>query len=286
MLEQTRSPFGAERLQSQILVAPLKKDTYRTGALPSRTAALPSRTAALPSRTAALPKYIKATEVSVTNLLKTPAGYNLKRVIEDLEKRRAVLFALALEAVAKAQEAQDRCQRAENRLEQVTNHQLVAEHQFRELLVKADQKRVEAEAMARAAEEKAHKIESIFLGEGEVTHKATERKLVFGLLMFANKGAGAIAHQATKKHKVAEARPRTLSEARESLAAIEQNSRGLKRANRIPEVSIRQLPKPVNDEYMARVTEQTDLGFKLKFIVYGMIIMLLLVGVFWMLTSS
>src|SRR5262244_665933 len=132
MLEQTRSPFGAERLQSQILVAPLKKDQYRTGALPSRTAALP--------------KYGKATDVSVTNLLKTPAGYNLKRVIEDLEKRRAVLFALALEAVAKAQEAQDRCQRAENKLEQVTNHQLVTEHQFRELLVKADQKRVEAEA--------------------------------------------------------------------------------------------------------------------------------------------
>jgi|SRR5215813_4781916 len=286
MLEQTRSPFGAERLQSQIVVAPLKKDPNRTGALPSRTGALSSRTAALQSRTTALPKYGKATDVSVTNLLKTPAGYNLKRVIEDMEKRRAVLFALALEAVAKAQEAQERCQRAENKLEQVTNHQLVAEHQFRALLVKADQKRVEAETMARAAEEKAHKIESLFLGEEEVTHKATDRKLVFGVLMFANKGAKSIAHQPTKKHKVAEARPRTLSEAKESLAAIEQDSRGLKWANRIAEGSDRQLPKPVKAEYMARVTEQTDLGFKLKFIFYGMIIMLLLVGVFWMLTSS
>src|SRR5262245_41270114 len=102
MLEQTRSPFGAERLQSQILVAPLKKDPYQTGSLPSRTAALPSRTGALSSRTSALPKYGKAPDPSVTNLFNSPAGYNIRRVITELEKRRAVLYALALEAVAKA----------------------------------------------------------------------------------------------------------------------------------------------------------------------------------------
>jgi hypothetical protein len=203
-----------------------------------------------------------------------------------LEKRRSELFALALEAVARAQEAQERCEWAENKLERVTNQRLVAEHQFRELLEVADQKRAAAEAIARAAEEKAHKMEALILGSEEVANEATKRHLVFGLLMYANNGAEAAAHEAARRNKAVQVRQTARREAMEARAAIEQEMRGIKWALRNTERGKRQLLKSVVGAHTNRVTKQKELGIKLKFIVYGMLIMLLLVGVLWMFMSG
>src|SRR5262249_43114163 len=71
-----------------------------------------------------------------------------------LEKRRAELFTIALEATARAQES--------------------------------DQKRAEAEAIARAALEKVHKVEKLFFAADASAADDAERRLVFGLLVFAN----------------------------------------------------------------------------------------------------
>jgi len=261
MLEQTSLPFGAVRFQREILVAPLKKESFRSDALP---------------------RYGITTDTSVNNLFKRPAGFNHRPAIAQLEKRRSELFALALEAVARAQEAQERCEWAENKLVRVTNQRLVAEHQLRELLVEADQKRAEAEAIARAAEEKAHKMEAFFLGSEEVASEATKRHLVFGLLMYANNGSEAAAHEAAQKHKAVQVRQTARREAKETRAAIEHEMRGIKWALRNAEGRKRQLLKPVVVDHTNRVIGQKELGIKLKYIVCGMILALLLVGVFWM----
>ena len=107
----------------------------------------------------------------VAGLLNPPAGQKIKRVIAELEKRRAELFTIALEATARAQEA--------------------------------DQKRAEAEAIARAALEKVHKVEKLFMGADEAAYDNAERRLVFGLLVFANEKEKKGARKAAKKRVVA-----------------------------------------------------------------------------------
>jgi hypothetical protein len=262
MLERTRVPYGGDRLQRDILVVPLKKE---------------------PIRTAAVPKYGKGSAASVTNLIHRSSGYNPKGVIAMLEKRRAELFALALEAVARAQEAREKCVRAENKLEQETNQRLVAEQRLREIeevrlrqlqamikvaendarsltlaLARADQKRAEAEATARAAKEKAHQIESFYLGAKTAGHHSTERDLKFGLLIFEN-----------KRHEMSGmecALPKQAPFAEDKFTSLN-------------------LPKSVG-ELTDRVTKLKELRIRPKFIVYSTVIMSLLVGVYWLLSGA
>jgi hypothetical protein len=262
MLERTRVPYGGERFQRDILVVPLKKE---------------------PIRSAALPKYGKASAAS-TNLFHRSSGYNPKTVIAGLEKRRAELFALALEAVARAKEARERCVRAENKLEQETNQRLVAEQRLRDIeqvrlrqlqamikvaendarsltlaLARADQKRAEAEASARAAKEKAHQIESFYLGGEAAGRHTRERDLKFGLLIFEN-----------KRHEMS-----GMECGLPDHAPIAED-----------EFTSFNLMKPVDDEHTDRVTKQKELRIKPKFIVYSTVIMSLLVGVCWLLSGA
>ncbi|MBO0860548.1 MAG: hypothetical protein J2P21_19125 [Chloracidobacterium sp.] len=135
MLERTYIPLGSGRLQREILVVPPKKDTIPSGSTTKQYEQ-------------------EGNNPPVAGLLNPPAGQKVKRVIAELEKRRAELFTIALEATARAQEA--------------------------------DQKRAEAEAIARAALEKVHKVEKLFFAADAGAADAVERRLVFGLLVFAN----------------------------------------------------------------------------------------------------
>jgi hypothetical protein len=208
MLERIQVPFGAGRLQRDILVAPLKKESIQSEVLS---------------------KYGKTAGIPVTGLLKpparytpvryTPAGYKIKNVIAELEKRRAALSARAQRAAAQARAA--------------------------------DQKRAEAEAVARAAMEKAHKFESLLLGAEADTREDAERQLVFGFLVFSN-GKTEIGDSETTK------------------------SLGADKAN--------QARRPRGFFELKMLGE--DLKTKLKFMGYGLVIALLLLGVSWSLIGT
>jgi hypothetical protein len=170
----------------------------------------------------ALPKPGKATDSSAPDLLNTSAGYNIKGSIAEPEKRRVELFALARAAEARAQAAEEKREQAEHRLKQETNQRLVAEKRLRELeehrlrqlqavkaaenyakslalaLGEANRKKAKAEAIARAAEEKAHRIKAFFPGADAAAHEATERDLLFGFLIFANRKSPAEPRKDTK----------------------------------------------------------------------------------------
>src|SRR5262245_24583064 len=140
MLERTYIPLGSGRLQREILVVPPNKEPVQTGALPQRY------------------EQEVNTQVSVSGLLNNPinpsAGQKIKRVIAELEKRRAELFTMALEATARAQEA--------------------------------EQKRAEAEAIERVAMEKVHKIEKIFEEEGAEAVDEHKRRLVIEMRVLSS----------------------------------------------------------------------------------------------------
>jgi hypothetical protein len=157
MLERTYIPLGSGRLQREILVVPPKKET-------------------IPSGSSTQQQYeqegINPPAGAVSGLLNPPAGQKIKRVIAELEKRRAELFTIALEATARAQEA--------------------------------DQKRAEAEAIARAALEKVHKVEKLFFAADAGAADDAERRLVFGLLVFANDKEKKGRRKAAKKRITAE----------------------------------------------------------------------------------
>jgi hypothetical protein len=160
MLERTYIPLGSGRLQREILVVPPKKEAVQSGPLPQQY----EQGVINPQAGAA------GTAGSVASLLNPPAGQKIKRVIAELERRRAELFTIALEATARAQEA--------------------------------DQKRAEAEAIARAALEKVHKVEKLFKGADEGAIDDANRRLVFGLLIFADeKGKKAGARKVAKNKK-------------------------------------------------------------------------------------
>jgi hypothetical protein len=200
MLERTYLPLGSGGLQREVLVVPPKNEQARSAPLPQQ--------------------YEQETNPQVTGLLNPPSGQKIKRVIAELEKRRAELFTMALEASARAQEA--------------------------------DRKRAEAEAIARAALEKVHKIESLFMGADEGVYEDAERRLVFGLLVFApEKGKKASARKTAKKRIAAE----TSLKARQP-ALLEYNVRG------------------------------KGLRGKLKFVAYGLAIALLLLTLGWLLVEA
>src|SRR5262249_14333557 len=224
----------------------------------------------------------KTTNSSVTDLVKAPAGYNIRSAIAELEKRRARLFALAHAAEARAQEAEEKCERAENRLEQETNQRLVAE------------------ATARVAEEKAHEIEALVLGADARDHKAGERNLVFGFLVYSNKGAEADARKAKSQRP---ARIEAKSERPARIEAKSQRPARIEARRKAPretgdasaaieltlwkegEFTSSNLLKSGGDDRACRVTEQKGLGIKHKFIICGTVITLL-VGAYWLLRPA
>jgi hypothetical protein len=203
MLERTFTPLGSGRLQREILVVPPQKEPVQNGSLPQR--------------------YEQEVNPSVSGLLNPinpSAGHKIKRVIAELEKRRAELFTMALEATARAQEA--------------------------------EQKRAEAEAIARAAMEKVHKIEKLFMGAGADAYEDAERRLVFGLLVFSNDKDKARARKAAKRKVTTE---------------IPLNARR----------------QPAFLEYEVR---GQGLGSRLKFVFYGLAVALLLLVAGWLLVET
>ncbi len=108
----------------------------------------------------------------------------------------------------------------------------------------AERRRAEAEAIARAALEKVHKIEKLFLGADAEAYEDPERRLVFGMLVFSNEKEKAGSRKAAKKRASAE----TPLNARRQPALIEFEAPG------------------------------KGIGAKLKFVGYGIAILLLLIG--------
>jgi hypothetical protein len=205
MLERTYIPLGSGRLQREILVVPPNKEPVQTGTLPQRY------------------EQEVDSQISVSGLLNPnnpSAGQKIKRVIAELEKRRAELFTMALEATARAQEA--------------------------------EQKRAEAEAIARAAMEKVHKIEKLFAGASAEAVDDPERRLVFGLLVFSNDKEKKAVRKAGKR-KVTATAPLN---ARRQPALLEYEVRG------------------------------SGFGTKLKFAFYGLAVALLLLGAGWLLMET
>jgi chromosome segregation ATPase len=289
-----------------------------------------SNSVAVKCNSAALPKYGKATDSSVTDQLDASAGKNIRSVIAELEKRRAEFFALARSSEARAQDAEEKRELAESRLEQETKLRLEAERRLREFeddrlrqlqavdnermkttdaalahdeaearlkqaerrikeaekdvttltlaVAKAYQKKSEAEANARAAEEKAQMIQSLFLRAEASTHVATEGNLLFGLLIFASKSKLWAIEKAIRnvdeRHRPQEDYLKNLLQKETAkLRSIPETATLAVGANR----SVNLL-KSVDGEYACRVTEQKGLGFKLKFTILGMVIMLLVGG--------
>src|SRR5688572_4011120 len=202
MLERTYIPLGSGRLQREILVVPPKKEALQSGPLPAQQ------------------QYEQEATPPISGLLaplNPSAGQKIKRVIAELEKRRAELFTMALEATARAQEA--------------------------------EQKRAEAEAIARAAMAKVHKIETLFMGADAGAYEDPERRLVFGLLVFSNEKDKKRARKASKRKVAAE----------------------------IP-LNARRQPALLEYEVHGR-----GYGAKLKFAFYGLAVALLLLVTGWML---
>ena len=116
----------------------------------------------------------------------------------------------------------------------------------------AEQKRAEAEAIARAAMEKVHKIESLFMGADAGAYEDPERRLVFGLLVFSNEKDKKRARRAAKRKVTAE----IPLKARRQPALLEYEVRG------------------------------PGLWAKLKFAFYGLAVALLLLGAGWLLMEA
>ena len=267
-------PLRVERLQREILVAPVKKEPTQVLHLKAKRSsdALPQRGTAsrngaaeylwLSSCSAPLPTHGKTTNSSVTDIVNTSAGYNIRSAIAELEKRRASLFALARAAEARAREAEKKCERAENKLEQETNQRLVAE------------------ATVRVAEEKAQKIEALVLGEEASEHDAAERNLVFGFLVYANRKAEAGAGEAKSQLPARiEAGRKARREQGSDSGAIELTMW------KEGEFSSSNLLKSVGDDRTRRETERKGPGIKRKFILYSTAITLL-VGMYWLLIAN
>jgi hypothetical protein len=292
----------------------------------------PRKTVAIKRNTEALLKYGKAADSSVTDLLNTSAGYTIKSVIAELERRRAKFFALACAAEARAQEAEKKYEQAENRLEQEINQRLVAEQRLREFeenlvrqlqdmeiervktlevvrsqrevearlkkaerrikeaendttsltlaLAKAYQKRAEAEAFARAAEEKAHKIETLFLRAEAGPDEATEGNLKFGFLIFESRRKML---EIERDFRKVEARHRQQADTFTN-SFQKQDVKPLAIHEKEPlaeeEFTSHNLRKSDDDDHACPVAEQKGLGAKLKFFIYCMAISVIL-GACW-----
>jgi hypothetical protein len=211
MLERTYIPVGSGRLQQrEILVVPPKKEPVQNGV---QGDVLPQQ---YEQEVINPPGVAGVAAAAVAGLLNPSAGQKIKRVIAELEKRRAELFTMALEATARAQEA--------------------------------DKKRAEAEAIARAALEKMHKVEKLFMGADAGAVDDPDRHLVFGMLIFANEKDKKRSRKVIKKKEVPLARRQP--------AFLEYEMRG------------------------------NGLRDRLKFVGYGLIVALLLLGAIWFILES
>ncbi len=332
---------GAEIMSEQICV------TFRNEYNPQQnyTPTFPSagKTGALKRITQALPEYGNAKEESsITDLLKKSAGYNIKRAIAELEKRRAEFFAQARSSEARAQVAEEKYEQAKCRLEEESNQRFAAEQRLKNLeqerlrqlqvvevekvktqeallahgelkarlkkaekrikeserdataltiaLAKAYQKRDEAEATARASEEKAQIIESLFLRSDAGSHEAVKGHLVFGLLVFAS------------RKKVLEMEL-ALRDVEEKYRQQEDDFKGLLQKQEtnlqpIPEKALlsagenttRNLLKPaepvvVDDEHAFDAPEDNVVEINLKFIIYGVVVTILAGTCFGLITA-
>ncbi|HEX5082413.1 MAG TPA: hypothetical protein VFY40_10215 [Blastocatellia bacterium] len=218
MLERTYIPLGSGRLQQrEILVVPPKKESAQNGVQSSvQSGALPQQFEqdVINPPAAARVAGTGVAAGSVSGLLNPASGQKIKRVIAELEKRRAELFTMALEATARAQEA--------------------------------DKKRAEAEAIARAALEKVHKVEKLFMGADAGAVDDPERRLVFGMLIFANEKDKKRSRKASKKRLTAEA---SLKRSQPAFLEYEMRGNGLRE--------------------------------RLKFVAYGLAVALLLLTASW-----
>jgi hypothetical protein len=219
MLERTYIPLGSGRLQQrEILVVPPKKESGQNGVQSGvQSGALPQQyeqEVLNPPGVARVAAGVGAAAGSVSGLLNPASGQKIKRVIAELEKRRAELFTMALEATARAQEA--------------------------------EKKRAEAEAIARAALEKVHKVEKLFMGADAGAVDDPERRLVFGMLIFANEKGKKRARKASKKRITAEA---SLKRSQPAFLEYEMRGNGLRE--------------------------------RLKFVAYGLAVALLLLTASW-----
>ncbi len=124
-------------------------------------------------------KYGEATDSSLTGQSNKPAGYNIKSVTAELEKRRAELFALARAAEARAREAEEKCEQAETRLEQEMNQRLLADQRLMELEEDRlrQQQAVEIEGMKALKVALAHEEMEARLIEAEDRVKEAENKV-------------------------------------------------------------------------------------------------------------
>lgn len=115
----------------------------------------------------------------------------------------------------------------------------------------ADKKRAEAEAIARAALEKVHKVERLFMGADAGAVDDPDRRLVFGMLIFANEKDKKRSRKASKKRITAEA---SLKRSQPAFLEYEMRGNGLKE--------------------------------RLKFVGYGLLVALLLLGASWFILEA
>ena len=170
---------------------------------------------------------------------------------------------------------------AEARLKQAERRIKEAEKDVTTLtlaLTKAYQKKAEAEATARAVEEKAKIIQALFLRSETTTRIAIEGNLIFGLLVFASKSKITAMERAIRN---VDARHGTQGDYLKNL--LQKQTAGLPS---IPEkatlaegefTSLNML-KSGDEDQACTVIQEIGFGTKLKFMVYGMIIMLLVGG--------
>src|SRR5262245_61988520 len=279
-----------------------------------------SKNVAVKRSGAALPKYGNAPHSSVTDLLNASAGYTLKSVIAELEKRRAEFFAMACAAETRAREAENRCERAESKLVQETNLRLAAEQRLKEYeedrqrqlqlvetrvkkaesrikeaendatsltiaLAKAYQKKAEAEATTRAVEEKARIIQALFLKSEANPRVSIEGNLIFGLLVFASKSKIWAMERAIRN---VEARHRPQEDYLKNLLQ--------KKTAKLPSftdmgplaegaLTAPDLMEPVDNDPAVPIKESKGLGITLKFIIYALAIPAL-IGACWGLIAA
>jgi hypothetical protein len=122
-------------------------------------------------------------------------------------------------------------------------------------LTKAYQKKAEAEAAVRVAEEKANKIEALVFGAETDDHEDVERNLVFGLLVFSNTRA---------------------EDERNAL----RNTKGAS-----TELTMWRESEYTSSNLLKSVSATKQKGVRRKFIIYGSVIMLLVGVCCWLIAT-
>jgi hypothetical protein len=150
------------------------------------------------------------------------AGYSLKSVKAELERRRSELYAAASSAEAKAREAEERFQQVERKLAEETEKRLVMEQRFRDLedeylqrlsateaeefkLLESQVAREEAETRLKEAESRLKEAEARTIEESE---KLAQRENALIEAEEKAKAASSALEEAQRKSSEAENRAR------------------------------------------------------------------------------